>query len=79
MDKQRIQKALESVARNHGVSLQTVIEEIEKAIAISYETAVANGDHAVLAVWRQIPCKGTLPTVWELLAYLGRNPFPGGM
>ena len=67
MDYIRAQNALEGVALAHGVSVQTVIQDIEEGIA----EAVRTDDPVVLARWKMIPCEGKTPTAVELIAFLG--------
>lgn len=60
------QKSLEAVAKMNGVSVETVKQEIELAIAVASE----NSDPKVQAFWNSVPRKGKVPTPEEVIAYI---------
>lgn len=65
---------LEKVAYHWGVSLETVEQEIEKAIR------EARTNPKTREFWDKIPCRGEYPTPEELLSYLAESaqrPSPG--
>ena len=70
-DIERARKALEETARKEGVSYETVIRNVENAIAEAIAKCQRNGDELLLSVWREIPCVGNVPSPVELVAYLG--------
>ena len=59
-------KALESVAKKNGVSVEEVRREIEIVIA----AAKANSDPEIQAFWISIPHKGEIPTPEEVNLHL---------
>ena len=59
-------KALEQVAKNHEISTNQVISEIESAI----DEAMRGSDKAVRLFWEQVPREGRMPTAEELVAYI---------
>ena len=59
-------KSLETVAKKNGVSVETVKQEINYAIAVARE----NSDPKVQAFWNSIPRKGKAPTPEEVIAYI---------
>ena len=69
MNKEKAQAALLTGAIQNGIPLETVIREIEKAIAAAYQSA--QKDPAALEKWRKIPCKGEVPSALEMISYLG--------
>lgn len=66
MKQENARKALEAVAKQNGVPLETVIREIELTI----QTAMASPDPAVRSRWANIPRSGNTPTPEELVMYL---------
>lgn len=66
MNTAKAYRALKETARRNDVSLDTVIKEIERAIAIG----MANPDPKVQAFWRSVPKAGEAPTPVELVAYI---------
>lgn len=58
--------ALSHVAEQNGISLETVIQEIDKAI----EEAMADPDPMVQERWKHIPRSGEKPTALEFVAYM---------
>ncbi len=59
-------KAIQAVARQHGVSVETVCHEIEVAIAAARE----NTDPKVQEFWNSVPRKGETLTPEEVIAYI---------
>ena len=62
----KAQRSLRTVAREEGVSVDSVREEIRAAIA----EAMRSDDPAVRELWQNIPCKGEVPEPEELIAWL---------
>ena len=58
--------AMEEVAKEEGIGMHSVVQEIEAVIA----EGISNTDPAVREFWRTIPCKGSYPTPVELIEYL---------
>ena len=69
MDAQKMEKIMQEIAKDHGVSVEEVRRELELAI----QAARANPDPQVQAQWANIPCKGDIPTPEELIAHLGKT------
>ena len=66
MDSQeRVMGLLSQVAKENGVTLETVIMEIEKII----QNGLHSKDAQVRKRWQRIPRKGDAPTVAELISY----------
>lgn len=61
--------AIEKLARQKGISVQEVKEEIRIAIAIGLNSP----DPAVRQYWAKIPRRGATPTPEEVVAYLARQ------
>ena len=66
MDKKTIEKALQEVARQNGVSVEEVRREIELALQVGQ----ANPDPQVQAQWASVPRKGDRPTPEEVIAHI---------
>lgn len=73
MDLVWARNAIKAVAKQHGVTEEEVIEEIEASIAEARETAYKVKDKRAIAEWEKIPCVGELPTAYEFVDYLGRR------
>ena len=69
MDTNRATRALELTAKNHGISLEEVIMEIEAVI----EEAMNSQDPNVLKLWASIPCVGERLTPAELLTWIAEK------
>ncbi len=63
MNTDRANHALEKLARQKGLPVESVIAEIESAIA---QTAAGQSRE----LFRKIPCAGELPTAPEMIAYI---------
>lgn len=72
MKEDRIRAVLEVVAQNNHTTVEEVKMEIELSIAEAIKTAIKNNDTKRLKKWKNIPCRGEVPTAEELLAYLTR-------
>lgn len=66
-------QALEKVAEMEGISVETVVGNIEEAIAAAIKTSKERHDQQTLERWAQIPCSGDVPDAFELVAYLGEK------
>ena len=66
MDKKRIRRAIQTVARRNGTTVDAVLWEMEETI----EAALADADAETVLRWKAIPCAGTRPDAYELIDYL---------
>lgn len=71
--KWRVYHAMNKVARKRGITLEQVVWDIDDAIHEAYTTALKEANQAVLAAWREIPCKGPVPSAVELVSYLAEK------
>ena len=62
MNKNKVKKALQEIAKNNGVSVSEVRREINIAIADAYSK---NKE-----AWTDIPCKGKIPTAEEFILHM---------
>lgn len=62
-------RVMERVAREEGVSVETVRKEIDEAMRIGMQSS----DPAVQAKWKEIPCEGERPTPEELLVFIAEQ------
>ena len=67
----RAYRALKRVAQQEGVTVEHVIEEIERRIRLAYADCIKRGDRMALAQWEAVPREGELPTALELVEHLG--------
>ena len=70
MDFKKARSAIRKVARQYGISEETVILEIEYAISEAMAEAKRMNDGRTLAKWREIPCLREEPNAYELVTYL---------
>lgn len=66
MNTERIIAALQQVADENAISLETVMEEIDCVI----EIGIQSSDPCVQRRWAKIPRSGERPTAVELMQYL---------
>ena len=66
MDEKRIMGVLQRVADENGVSLDTVLEEIEQIIDVGKQSR----DPLIRSRWEAMTRRGRQPTVTELMRYL---------
>ena len=66
MNRNKEKQAIQAVAKQHGMSVEATMKEIEKAIIAGY----SDPDEQVRAYWKQIPCTGEYPTPEELIAFI---------
>ncbi|MEA4854107.1 MAG: hypothetical protein VB082_07515 [Christensenella sp.] len=66
MNRNKEKQAIKAVAKQHGMSVEETIKEMEKAIIEGY----SNPDEQIRAYWKQIPCKGEYPTPEELIVFI---------
>ena len=66
MKYESIRFALRQVARENGVSIDMVYQEIERVI----ESGMSSEDPLIRKRWGEIPGSGEVPTVEELMEYL---------
>ena len=67
---EQIQRILETIAQQEGLSAEEVARSIDESIADAYYTALQEKNHQALARFSQIPRSGTLPNAFELIAYM---------
>ena len=78
MDTKRAYNTLCKVAKQHGVTVEKVIADIDKAIEDAICTAKKNNDQRTLTAWSKIRCEGNKPTALEVVACLGELMITGG-
>ena len=66
MEHVSIRSALRQVAREKGVSIDVVYQEIERVI----ESGMSSEDPLIRKRWGEIPARGEVPTVEELMEHL---------
>ena len=66
MDIKKSESILIQIAKQEGVSIETVRGDIEAAIAEARD----NPDPKVKAFWKSVPCKGEYPTPEEAITYM---------
>lgn len=69
MEKSKVIRAFEKIARKEGISVDEVRQEIQKAIV----DAMQSDDPAVQAYWRKIKFKGKKPTPEEVVLYIAKQ------
>ena len=75
MDKKlnRAHSAVCKIAEKEGIPADQVIRCIDDAIQEAYFTAQRENNQEILLRWREIPCKGNLPSALELVDYLAKK------
>jgi len=66
MNTTEARRALKKTARQNGVPLSTVLQEIQIAIS----AGIANPDPHIQAFWRGVPRKGEVPASAKLAAHM---------
>lgn len=66
MKKEKFNRVLEEIARNHHTTVQEVRREMEYAMYVGQ----SNPDPAVQAQWNSIPRKGDKLTLEEFIDYI---------
>ena len=66
MNTEKAKKALKNLAKQKGVSEETVRHEIEIAIL----EAIKSSEPTARAFWMSIPHKGKVPTPEEVITYI---------
>lgn len=61
--------AIRHIAKKEGVS----VEEIRSQMSQAMLTGLNSEDPDVQARWKQIPCKGEVPTPEELITYIATH------
>lgn len=69
MEKSKVIRAFEKIARKEGISVDEVRQEIQKAI----DDAMQSDDPAVQAYWRKIKFKGEKPMPEEVVLYIAKQ------
>ena len=72
-----MKKILKRIAKENGVTVEEVREEMQKAITEAWKNPPADGG-VTAAYQRKVPCKGEVPTPEELVC-CGRDPETGRM
>ena len=70
MELKKARWSIRQVAKNHGLSEEEVVKEIEIAIQAAFESVLREKDAVALERWREIPCAGVIPNAYELVDYL---------
>lgn len=71
MELKKARTAVAELAARLGKSEEEIIEAIEIAIDDAIRKSERENNTRVLKKWKQIPCKGEVPTAYELITYLG--------
>lgn len=69
MKKINAEEAIKKIAMQEGVTVEEVRKEMKEAMLIG----LCSQDSAVVEKWKQVPCKGDVPTPEELIAYIAQN------
>ena len=77
MEGNRICSILEWVAQREGTTAEKVLFEIEAAISLAYRNAILSNDENLIRIWKEIPCKGNMPTATEMISYLSERILKG--
>ncbi len=64
-----VRKAIAETAKQNGVSVNEVLEEIQKAI----NEGMKSSDPQVKEMWKNIPRKGEIPTPEEIIEFISKN------
>ena len=70
MDLRNARQAIIQAAQIHGITEKEAVKEIGEAIGIAIGDAISRNDHAMLDLWKEIPCEGDYPNAYELVAFL---------
>jgi len=70
---EKARRALEETARREGVTYDTLIKHIEYSISEAILSCQKSNNVSALAVWKEIPCVGDVPTPLELVAFLSER------
>lgn len=70
-----IEKVIGQIAQKHGVTEAEVRRDITELIVESMKNA--QGDPAVLELWKTCPCKGDIPTPEEFIFWTSRQVVNG--
>ena len=68
--------ALMEIATKENIPISNVIQSIEDAILNAYSGSFSQGNTAAISARANIPCKDTVPTAIELIAYISEIAFP---
>ncbi|PWM50788.1 MAG: hypothetical protein DBX60_08510 [Bacillota bacterium] len=64
----RMKKILKQIAKENGVTVKEVREEMQMAITMAWTNPPKDGG-VTAAYQRRVPCKGEIPTPEELIRY----------
>ena len=64
----KMKKIRKRIAKENGVTVEEVREEMQKAITEAWKNPPADGG-VTAAYQRKVPCKGEVPTPEELIRY----------
>lgn len=70
-----MEKVIAQIAQKHGVTEAEVRRDITELIVESMKNA--QGDPAVLELWKTCPCKGDIPTPEEFIFWTSRQVVNG--
>lgn len=69
-EEKKVEKILRQVARREGVTVAQVRRDINDAIRQAIEISKLENNQHALELWRQVPCKGEIPTPEELIPWI---------
>ena len=69
MKKINAEAAIRKIAMREGITVEEVRTEMKKAMLIG----LCNPNPAIRERWKNIPCKGDIPTPEELIVYMAQN------
>lgn len=69
-EEKNVEKILRQVARREGVTVAQVRRDINDAIRQAIEISKLENNQHALELWRQVPCKGEIPTPEELIPWI---------
>ena len=62
-------RQIRAIAMKEGKPVEYIRSEIKKAML----SGLSNPDPEIQARWKQIPCKGDIPTPEEMISYLAQT------
>lgn len=69
MTEHKAKRAIQKIARREGKSVAEIRAEMQAALDASRQ----NPDPRVQSQWREIPCKGAVPTVEEFIIHMAKK------
>lgn len=68
----KMKKIMKEIAREHGVTVKEVREEMQKAITEAWTNPPDDGG-VTAAYQRRVPCRGQVPTPEEFIRYAAKE------